>query len=83
MFDLWAHLAWMGVKKMKQSEIDILNEIRAMCHGFSAAISIVDYDGEKLDVEAMQEKLQEANKNLADMLAENATYTQEGKWVAK
>lgn len=68
---------------MKQSEIDILNEIRAMCHAFSSAISIVDYDGSKLDTKVMREKLQEANKNLADMLAENATYTQEGKWVAK
>ena len=53
---------------MKQEEYDKINSVRAMLHGFSAAIRLSLKDGGELRIEKIGERLQEGNKTLASIL---------------
>lgn len=67
---------------MKQSEINTLEEIRAMCHGFSAAIASNVSSNSPVVLGYLQERLQKANEKLARIIEDNAEY-KEGKWIIR
>ena len=53
---------------MTQEEYDKIDSVRAMCHGFSAAIRLSLMGEGSLNLEAMQERLQNGNAVLSGIL---------------
>ena len=53
---------------MTQDEYNKIDQVRAMCHGFSAAIHLAQDGHGTLNIEEMGRRLQESNATLASIL---------------